>query len=194
MRLESVKVTEWRIKEFVVWKSSFFKQESPSADLQQAGELLANALNYVQNDVATHYNLGLMHLVEARWKLKNKQNPENSLASAKDAFQKTIKGNPDVSNGYVGLGEYYYWLAVHRKVNVQAAKALITQGLEQIQKAILINPTDASAFGVQAMLLSLQANFEQDENARTKTNRLAEESFQKLVSLNKYVANRYRLQ
>jgi len=168
------------------------KQESPLADLQQARELLSTALKYVQDDVTTNNNLGLMYLVEARWKLKNKQNPVNSLTAAKDAFQKMIVGNPDVASGYNGLAEYYYWLAEHQKNDNHAAEAFITQGLEQVQKAIRIDQADAYAYGNQVMLFSLRANLERDENTKTKAKQSAQESFQKLVSLNKYVANRYK--
>jgi hypothetical protein len=49
-----------------------------------------------------------VHLLEARWSIKNKQNPQNA---AKSAFQKLININSELANGFIGMAEYYFWLA-----------------------------------------------------------------------------------
>jgi predicted Ser/Thr protein kinase len=156
------------------------KNISPMLNVGQARESLDAALRYNPTDAAIQSRLGYADLLEAKWNLLREKDAKASLTLARTRFEQAIKLNPGDVSGYVGLAEYYYWLAKFQKSHGVEPLAFLQEGLNKVDEALRVNAASAEAYGCKGMLLSL------------KDSAAAEDAFRKALALNRFLSNRYQ--
>ncbi len=121
---------------------AFFKKRSPESALLKAKTFLDRAKKMDPSDYQPHLLQAKADLIQAKWEQMNGRSAHVSLTSAKQNLTKAIELNLLDASNYVLLAESQ--LLQHKNID---------EGLQNIDKALKLNPQFAEAYAIQGLLL-----------------------------------------
>ena len=148
---------------------AFIKKRSPQSALLKAKTFLDRAKKMDPSDYQPHLLQAKADLIQAKWEQMNGRSTDVPLISAQQNLFKAIELNSLDASNYVLLAESQL---LQRK-NIDA-------GLQNIDKALKLNPKFADAYAIQGLLL-----IQKGDHPACKT------AIEKALTLNKNLAYLY---
>ena len=148
---------------------AFLKKRSPESALLKAKTFLDRAKQMDPSDYQPHHIQAEADLIQAKWDQMNGRSVEISLISAQQNLTKAIELNSLDASNYVLLAESQ----LLQRQNIDA-------GLQNIDKALKLNPNFADAYAIQGLLLMQKGDRDSGSS-----------SIQKALTLNKNLGYLY---
>ncbi len=149
---------------------AFLKRRSPELALAEVKSFLDRAKKMDPSDYQPHLLQAKADLIQAKWEQMNGRSADVSLISAQQNLTKAIELNSLDASNYVLLAESQL---LQRKN--------IDEGLQNIDKALKLNPKFADAYAIQGLLLMQKGDHDSGNS-----------SIQKALTLNKNLGYLYK--
>ena len=129
-------------------------------------------------------------ILEAKWKILNKQNPFSSLQKAKKSVDQTIHITGQSALTYDEEAEINYCQARWNFLNHQPVQSLIDEGLKEIEIGMQMNPSLPDLYHTRGRFHLLKATTLSDSQHLAEV-KSAEEDFKHAILLNSNLEKEY---
>jgi tetratricopeptide (TPR) repeat protein len=153
--------------------------------LAAAHEAMQTAAGIETPDSYYHQRLGELLLLEGRERMQRGSSPLIAFQKASNAFEASLKLNPNNPHAYLGLAELSRWQI--QAGSLQNAEKHVDEGLKFIQSALSINPSLAEAYAIRGVLMSQLTKNQKDPQMKTTSR----ESIQKALEMNRNLQREY---
>jgi predicted Ser/Thr protein kinase len=165
--------------------------QDPAPALAAARAHVDESLRINPTDADNFLEQARLHLISARWALRQKRAPDLDLDQADSALAKAEALNP-------GSPEIFQAQAESARYRAEAALAgngrpqeAIRRGLDRLARALSIRPEDARSLALHGALWQLAAHAETDPARRAEASARAAASLEKALRLNPLLQREY---
>jgi len=165
--------------------------QDPAPALKASRAYIAESLRINPTDADNFLEQARLHLISARWILRQKLPPDPDLDQADAALSKAEAlnpGSPEIFQAQAESARYRAEAALARGGRPQEA---IRRGLERLAEALSIRPEDAQTLAIQGTLWQLAARAETDPARRAEASARAAAALDKALQLNPLLRREY---
>ncbi len=172
-------------------RNAFNRNLPPLEYLKLTNEFAEKALAV---DPLSPWNYQIMaesSVLEAKWKILNKQNPLSALQKAKASVDQLIHIGGQSASTSAEEAEIDYWQARWDFLNRQQVQPLIDKGLKEIEIGMKMNPALPELYHTRGRFHLLKAGTLSDSPQRLAEVKIAQEDFKHAILLNSNLENGY---
>jgi len=167
------------------------RQKTPQTMLDLADRLLEQAQKINASYYETYRQAGEISLLKADWQIKSRQNPDTHFKKAETALTKAAHLNPGDILIFITRARLSWRKSDWKMSRGQGAGDDIAQGLDSLQKALVINANYAEAHALKGILLLLQAMATDGGKPGSTLEKQGRAAIQKGLQINKNLHNLY---
>ena len=130
-------------------------------------------------------------ILEAKWKILNKQNPLSSLQKAKRSIDQIIHITGQSATTYDEEAEIDYCQAQWNILNHQQVQPLIDKGLKEVEIGMKMNSDSPELYHTRGRFHLLKADTLSDSPQRLAEVKIAQEDFKHAILLNSNLEKEY---
>ncbi len=153
-----------------------------AASLASARDAMERAVQIESPDHYYNQRLGELLTLQGREQMQKGASPLLLFQKARNAFEASIKTNPNNPYAYLGIAELCRW-------QIQSAKGkntdpYVDEGLKSVKSALSINPALAEGYAIRGILYKMK---EKDPQSQS----VAHDSIQKALEMNQNLRSKY---
>jgi serine/threonine-protein kinase len=148
--------------------------ENPLASITEARMILLGTKSFA-DEPDTLLTLAQLDLLEGAWRVHAGEDARPTLRAAEHRFQAMLREKPSWQGALDGLAAVFLWRSLDARAHGRPCAALAEAGLAPVQRALALDPRDASRRLLEARLLALsghEAEAREAREAAAKANRL----------------------
>ena len=157
--------------------------EKASLSLKEAKAAMKKAAELEAPDNYYNQRLGELFTLEGRDLIRRNKSAKIEFQKARNAFETSIKLNPNNPYTYLGLAELCSWEA--SVSNGAKVDTLLDEGFKSIQTALSINPALAEGYAIRGVLYRHKKETNKDSQTASR------ESIQKALEMNQNLKREY---
>jgi hypothetical protein len=130
-------------------------------------------------------------MVEAEWKILNKQNPSGTFDKARKSVEKWIQISGKSGSTYAEDAEIDYWQVRWNLLSHHEAQQLLEKGLAKIEEGMKMSSGLPELYALRGRFELIRANLTSDLQLSARTKKDAKEDFNHALDLNSNLKEEY---